>query len=110
MGLQLGTALALANALARGSEYRTFTTRRTLEPRANLRQADAQFGHCAAESIPVNPQLFRGLALISFVGRQNLAQILSFELFYGILVANAGGMHLGNKAVQVSSHVNLLLY
>jgi hypothetical protein len=102
--------LSLANALAHASEYWTFAARRTLEACANFSEADAQLGHGSAEGIPVNPQLFCGFALIPFVGRKDLSQILSFEFFHSILVANAGGMHLSNQAVQVSSHVNLLLY
>jgi hypothetical protein len=58
----------------------------------------------------VDSQFLGGFALIAFVGRKNLAQILPFKLFHGILVTNAGGVHLSNQAVQVSSHVNLLLY
>jgi hypothetical protein len=102
--------LTLAAALAYDSKYRTFAAGRTLEPGADFRQADAQFGHGAAKGIPVNAQLLCRLTLVSLVGCQHFAQILPFELSYGVLVADAGGMHLCNQAVQVSSHVTLVLY
>src|SRR4051812_5972934 len=96
---------ALANALARRSIYRTLAAWWTLEPGADFRQADAQFGHCAAQRVAVDTQFLRSLTLVSFIRRQHFAQILSFKLFHGILITNAGGMHLGYQAVQVSSHV-----
>ena len=40
---------------------------------------------------------------------QHFAQILPLEFAYGILVADAAGMHLCHQAVQFSSHVHLLL-
>ena len=96
-------------SLACGSKYRTFAAWRTLEPGANFRQADAQFGHRAAERVAVDTQLFCSLALVSLVAASTSRRYCLLNS-YGILITNAGGMHLCYQAVQVSSHVNLLLY
>jgi hypothetical protein len=57
----------------------------------------------------VHSQLFGRLALVTPVRCQHFAQILPFELSHRIIIANAAGVHLRNKAVQFSSHFNPLL-
>src|SRR5258708_27974488 len=105
-----GELSAVAYAGARRSKYRTFAAGRTLESGANFRKADAQFRHGAAKRVAVDSQLLGRLALVTPVCGQYLAQILPLEFTHGIFVAYACGVHLCYQAVQVSSHVNLLLY
>src|ERR1700685_846423 len=100
---------ALAIALACRSQHKTFATRRTLEARANFGEAEAELGHGAAQGVAVDAKLLRRLTLVSPVRHQHFAQILSFELANGIVIANAAGMHLCHQAIQFSSHVDPLL-
>ena len=70
----VGETVSPGGSLACRSKYRTFASRRTLEPGANFREADAQFSHGAAEGVAVDSQLFSRLALVSPVCGQHFAQ------------------------------------
>jgi hypothetical protein len=102
--LASGSAIALSEC----AEYWTLGPRWALESGTHFGQLQAKLGHGAAQRIAVHSKLFGRFALVSPVCHQNFAQILSFELTHGFLVADAAGVHLCHQAIQFFSHINLL--
>ncbi len=69
---------------------------------ADLRRIDLQFADGAAQRIAVHAELCCGLALVAAMMREHLKQITAFELAHGLVVGNAGAVHLGHYAFKLS--------
>ena len=66
----------------------------------NLRGVHVELGQSATEGVAMHAEFFSGLALVSFVLRQNFKDVALFELTNGLRVRDAGAVHLRDQAVQ----------
>jgi hypothetical protein len=99
----------LAIALSDHAIDRTLAAGRTLEAGANFSQIKAQLSHGTAKSVAVHTEFLGSFALVSAIGYQDFAEVLTLELAHGFFIANAAGVHLRHQAVQFSSHASLWL-
>ena len=66
----------------------------------DLSRIEIELREGSTKGVAVHSELFGGLALISFVMRENLKEVTAFELTERVGVRDTGAMHLGDKAVQ----------
>ena len=71
---------------------------------ANLRRVHTQLRKCAAERVAMHAELFRGLALITAMTREDFEDKALLELAHGVVVRKPRGMHLKDEVVEIAFH------